>query len=64
MDMAKAPKTEKALSQRERFIEAARAAGATEDESVFEQQLKAVAGANSIRGAKPEMKPGKAAKKK
>lgn len=48
--MAKAPK-EKALSQRERFIEAARAVGATEDEGEFEQRLKAVAGANSSKGA-------------
>ena len=59
--MAKAP--EKAQSQRERFIEAARAAGATEDEREFEQRLKAVAGANSIRGAKPEVKRGKTEKK-
>lgn len=53
--MVKAPK-EKALSQRERFIEAAREAGANEDEAAFERQLKAVAGANSSRGAK-EKKP-------
>jgi hypothetical protein len=61
--MAKAPK-EAAQSQRKRFIEAARAAGADEDEERFEQRLKAVAGANSIQGAKPEVMPGKAMKKK
>ena len=52
--MAKAPK-EDARSQRERYIEAAREVGATEDESSFRQRLKAVAGANSPKGAvKPE----------
>lgn len=44
--MAKAPK-EAAHSQRERFIEAAREAGADEDEASFERRLKAVAGGNS-----------------
>lgn len=59
--MAKAPK-EKALSQRERFIEAARAAGADEGESTFEQRLKTVAGANSTSGAKRAVKPKKSPK--
>lgn len=61
--MAKAPK-EKSPSQHERFVQAAREVGADEDEERFEQRLKAVAGANSIRGAKPEMKPRKAKKTK
>jgi hypothetical protein len=61
--MAKAPK-EKSPSQHERFVQAAREMGADEDEERFEQRLKAVAGANSVRGAKSEMKPGRAAKKK
>lgn len=59
--MAKAPK-DKAQSQRERFIEAARAAGADEDEATFERRLKAVAGRNSVPGAK-DPKPTKARKK-
>lgn len=37
-------------SQRQRFIEAARKAGATEDEDSFRQRLKAIAGANSAKG--------------
>lgn len=54
--MAKAPK-EDARSQRERFIEAARKAGADEDEASFERRLKAVAGGNSSTGAeKPKPK--------
>jgi len=59
--MAKAPK-EKALSQRERFIEAARKAGADESEERFEQRLRAVAGGNSVSGADGK-KPAKARKK-
>lgn len=50
--MAKAPKKEAAQSQRERFIEAARAAGADEDEEAFGQRLTAIALANSSTGAK------------
>ena len=51
--MAKAPK-DAAKSQRQRFIEAAREAGAVEDEASFEQRLKSVAGGNSVDpGAKP-----------
>lgn len=49
--MAKAPE-KGAKSQRERFIEAAREIGADEDEAAFEQRLRAVAGANSSKGAK------------
>ena len=49
--MAKAP-VKGAKSQRERFIEAAREIGADEDEAAFEQRLRAVAGANSSKGAK------------
>ncbi|MDX2290417.1 MAG: hypothetical protein NW217_16565 [Hyphomicrobiaceae bacterium] len=49
--MAKAPE-KSAKTQRQRFIEAARAAGADGDEESFEQQLRAVAGANSSKGAK------------
>ena len=60
--MAKAP-VEKAQSQRERFIEAARAAGADEDEEAFGQRLKVIAGANSSTGAKTP-KPVKAKRKK
>jgi hypothetical protein len=60
--MAKAP-VEKAQSQRERFIEAARAAGADEDEEAFGQRLKVIAGANSSTGAKKKPKPIKARKK-
>ncbi len=48
--MTKAP-GKMTQSQRERFIEAARAAGTDEDEEAFEQRLKAVAGANSSTGA-------------
>lgn len=61
--MAKAPGKETALSQRERFIEAARAAGANEDEEAFGQRLKVIAGANSSTGAKKKAKPIKARKK-
>lgn len=57
--MAKAPE-KSAQSQRERFIEAARQAGADEDEANFERRLKAVAGGNSSTGAK---KPVRARKK-
>jgi len=49
-DMAKTPEKQ-APTQRQRFIEAARNVGATEDEDSFKQRLKAVAGANS---AKPK----------
>lgn len=51
--MAKAPR-EKAPSQRERFIQAAREVGADEDEEKFEQRLKAVAGANSTHRTSPK----------
>ncbi|PPC87142.1 MAG: hypothetical protein CTY31_05090 [Hyphomicrobium sp.] len=60
--MAKAP-VEKAPTQRERFIKAAREIGANEDEKSFEQQLGAVAGANSSTGAK-KSKPARASTKK
>ena len=54
--MAEAPK-KGATSQRDRFIEAARKAGADEDEAAFERRLKAVAGGNSSAGAqKPKAK--------
>lgn len=56
--MAKAP-VKTAKTQRERFIEAARESGATEDELVFEQRLKAVARGNSSTGAKTPVKTGK-----
>lgn len=56
--MAKAPR-KSAQSQSERFIEAARRAGADEDEAGFEQRLKAVAGGNSSTGAKKPVKAGK-----
>ena len=57
--MAKAP-SKTTQSQRERFIEAARAAGTDEDEEAFEQRLKAVAGANSSTGVeKPKPMKGK-----
>jgi hypothetical protein len=46
--MAKAPEKQ-APTQRQRFIEAARKVGATEDEEFFRQRLKAVAGANSAK---------------
>ena len=59
--MSKAPK-EKAPSQRERFIQAAREIGTDEDEKRFEQRLGAVAGANSSTGAK-KPNPNKARKK-
>ena len=59
--MARTPR-EKAPSQRERFIEAARKIGADEDEERFEQRLKTVAGANSSTGAK-KPNPKKARKK-
>jgi hypothetical protein len=49
--MGKAPK-DATKSQRQRFIEAAREAGADEDGELFEQQLKAVAHRNSVPGAK------------
>ena len=62
--MTKAPKKELAQSQRERFIEAARAAGADEDEAAFGQRLIAIAGANSSTGAKRTSKPKKARKSK
>lgn len=45
--MAKTPKSEGEISQKERFIEAARAAGTDDNEQRFEQRLRAVAGANS-----------------
>lgn len=60
--MAKAP-LRNAKSQRERFIEAARAAGADEDEEAFGQRLAAIAGANSSTGAK-KPKPTKAKAKR
>lgn len=60
--MAKAP-NEKAQSQRERFIQAAREAGADEDEQKFEQRLRSVAGGNSSTGAKEKPKPVKAKRK-
>lgn len=44
--MAKTP-GKSAKTQRQRFIEAAREVGATEDEAAFERQIKAVAGGNS-----------------
>ena len=47
--MAKAPKSRP--SQRERFIEAARAAGVDDDEASFEKSLKAVAVGRSSAGA-------------
>lgn len=60
--MAKAPK-DSAKSQRERFIEAARAVSADEDEAAFERRLRAVAGANSSKGAKKKPTPRKAGRK-
>ena len=60
--MMKAPE-KIAKSQRERFIEAARQAGADEDEASFEQRLRAVAGGNSSTGAKETPKPAKARRK-
>ena len=54
-DMAKAPE-KKAPTQRERFIKAAREVGATEDEMIFRQRLKAVAGAGSPKPMKAKPK--------
>jgi hypothetical protein len=59
--MSKAPK-DTATSQRQRFIEAARQAGADEESELFEQQLKAVARPNSVPGAKAD-KPKKSGRK-
>lgn len=53
--MAKAP-GKSTKSQRQRFIEAARAAGADGDEAAFERRLKSAAGANSSVGAKKSAK--------
>jgi len=63
--MAKAP-ANKAPSQRERFIKAAREAGADEDEKQFEQRLRAVAGDGSSTDAKKndQQKSSKIARKK
>jgi len=58
--MAKAP-SKQAPTQRQRFIEAARKVGATEDETSFRQRLKAIAGANSTKskeGKRPRKKRG------
>jgi hypothetical protein len=48
------PKTDKA--QRQRFIEAAREAGASEDETVFDENLKRIAKAKPHQNGDPEKK--------
>jgi hypothetical protein len=58
LTLAKTP-AQRPKTQRERFIEAARESGATEDEKAFEQRLKAVARGNSSTGAKKPVKTGK-----